>query len=153
VAALDFGTKRIGVAISDESKIFAFPYSTITLLQPNRSANSLKDLSSKLDELCMTENVRMFVVGYPMNPISESLLKQGTDDAKTPLGDRIIWTLRNLPQGKCDLYFCMWDESYSTLGARTIANRTSGRRSVFLKHKDSMAAARILQDFLDTLRD
>lgn len=43
----------------------------------------------------------------------------------------------------------MWDESYSTSDARVALKQSSYRRSIFLKHKDSVAASIILKTFLD----
>tara|TARA_Y100000385_G_scaffold139127_1_gene144553 strand:+ start:655 stop:1074 length:420 start_codon:yes stop_codon:yes gene_type:complete len=55
VIALDFGMKRTGVAISDDSKTFAFPHSTI---ETSNIINSIESIVKK-------EPIELFVIGYP----------------------------------------------------------------------------------------
>ena len=55
VIALDFGIKRTGVAISDDSKTFAFPHSTI---ETNDIINSIETIAKK-------DPIELFVIGYP----------------------------------------------------------------------------------------
>jgi putative holliday junction resolvase len=146
IGGLDFGTKSIGVATTDEMRMSSFPYGTIEVKRPPKSQESLTDLSRKLCEFSCREDVSHFVVGFP--------LMKGTDRKLTPLCDHILWSLSNLPRinelksVEC-LTFCFWDEAYSTSEARRVIKSTSARRSVVLKHKDSVAAAIILQSFLE----
>ena len=48
-----------------------------------------------------------------------------------------------------EMYFTLWDEHNSTMESRRHVARTTNKRSVFMKHKDSMAAAVILQKMME----
>jgi putative holliday junction resolvase len=146
IGGLDFGTKSIGLATTDEMRMSSFPYGTIAVKLPRTSHESLADLSRKLCEFSCKEDVSHFVVGFP--------LMKGAERKLTPLCDHILWSLTNLPRvdelkSVGSLTFCFWDEAYSTSEARRVIKSTSARRSVVLKHKDSVAAAIILQSFID----
>ena len=164
--ALDFGTKTVGVACCDETRIAVTPLGNIAVRQPYRSAESLRQLKAQLQALGRTRGLRHFVVGFPLT----------LDGDLSPLCHRIVWTLQHLPStdvdalsGKFDsgnstgrgssgetsesgtdvLTFCLWDEAFTTAQARRAIKATSTKRRVLLKHKDSVAAGNILRSFLD----
>ena len=55
VIALDFGIKRTGIAISDDSKIFAFPLSTV----------ETSDIIDSIETIVKKDPIELFVIGYP----------------------------------------------------------------------------------------
>jgi len=56
ILGIDYGTKRIGLAVTDPLKIFASPLTTV----------SPKEFDSFLAEYLRTEEVDEFVIGYPV---------------------------------------------------------------------------------------
>lgn len=58
LGCLDFGTKCIGTAATDETKQFTFPVGMIPVKQPPKSPESLLDLHRQLQEYSKKENVR-----------------------------------------------------------------------------------------------
>lgn len=60
VAGIDYGTVRIGVAVSDPDRIFASPYETYTRKSPARDAEYFKRLADE-------ERITHFVVGLPLH--------------------------------------------------------------------------------------
>ena len=66
ILAIDYGTKRIGLAVTDPMQIFASPLKTV----------STKDFDSFITDYLKTEEVDDFVIGYPVqmnNQPSESV--------------------------------------------------------------------------------
>jgi hypothetical protein len=61
LAALDFGTKNIGIAISDETKQLAFPSGTFRVKQPCKARESLIDLHRQLQAFSVKEKIRYLV--------------------------------------------------------------------------------------------
>ena len=140
LGALDFGMKNIGVAICDEIKISITPYGNLVLRQPYQSLESLSQLKMQLNEISRTQGVRYFVAGFPLT----------IDRNLSPLCNRIVWILQNLPpnEDNNELTFCLWDESFTTSQARRSIKSTSMKRKVMMKHKDAVAAGHILRSFL-----
>jgi hypothetical protein len=58
IGCLDFGTKCIGTAATDETKQFTFPVGMIPVKQPPKTAESLVDLHRQLQEFSKKENIR-----------------------------------------------------------------------------------------------
>ncbi|MDR0611183.1 MAG: Holliday junction resolvase RuvX [Planctomycetaceae bacterium] len=60
VAGIDFGTVRIGIALSDPDRILASPYETLIRQSPNRDAEYFRQFVEK-------ERVVQFVLGIPLH--------------------------------------------------------------------------------------
>lgn len=60
VAAIDYGTVRIGVAVSDALRMLASPFETYTRSRPDDDARHFKHLASE-------ESIVLFVVGLPVH--------------------------------------------------------------------------------------
>ena len=56
ILGIDFGTRRIGVAVSNEDHTLAFPYSVV---------DALKDPVSEIRAICEKENISRIVIGIP----------------------------------------------------------------------------------------
>ncbi len=67
IIGIDYGTKRIGLAVTDPMKIFASPLTTI----------STKDFDTFIETYLMSEDVEAFVIGYPvqMNNLPSETVK------------------------------------------------------------------------------
>lgn len=65
ILGIDFGIKRIGLAISDERERIAFPYKTIQNIKE-------KDAIKEIGEIIVKENVGKIIAGEPLNLKGES---------------------------------------------------------------------------------
>jgi putative Holliday junction resolvase len=131
---LDLGTKTIGVAVSDPSLSIASPLLTIARTKFKADAAALIDLAK-------TNGVAGLVIGLPKN----------LDGSEGPRAQSTRAFVRNLAQ-LTSLPTIFWDERLSTAAAeRTLiaADASRRRRAEVI---DKMAAAYILQGFLDRLR-
>lgn len=133
ILALDLGSKRIGVAVSDELKIISRALTTIE--RASRFANL-----ARIRELVKEHAVQELVVGLPKN----------MDGSIGPQGKKAIseaeWLKKEL-----DLPVNLWDERLSTLEAeRTLLQADLSRRKR-KKVRDKLAAQIILQGYLDKI--
>ena len=135
IMGIDYGQKRIGIAISDELKIFAKPLLTII-------NDKDEDVTKQIEELVKRESIAKIVVGLPLHP-------DGNPSEQTKIVERFILRLRqhiNTP-------IFTFDERYSSTDAHEILKRNhlSIRKS---KEKvDQIAAAIILQNYLNTVEE
>jgi putative Holliday junction resolvase len=133
ILAIDYGTKRVGLALSDPMKILASPFDTI---------ENNKLLTAKILKLIKEKNVEKIVIGYPTNG----------DGSKTVLSDIIINFAAELSDKSgvsCELV----DERFSSSVAsdrilQTVVKKSKRRDKSLV---DKYAAAVILEDYLKTI--
>lgn len=132
--ALDVGERRIGVAVSDELGLLA---RGVTTIQRTSAAQALDALAAQVDQWRPTT----IVVGLPRN----------MDGSLGPQAERVMRFARDLA-GRVGLPVLFWDERLSSVSAEEILRRQGiGTRD----HKariDAVAAAVILQEYLDAQR-
>ncbi len=131
--ALDIGSKRTGVAFSDERGIIASPYDVI-------QATQKKDWLNKIKSVIDDENPARILVGVPLNQDGE----EGTD-AKTIL--EYIALLRE----NTSLPVIEWDERFTTVQAERTLIAADVSRKNRKQVIDKLAAAILLQSYLDSL--
>lgn len=134
IMGLDLGTKRIGVAVSDESRITAQPVGVI-----NR-VSAEKDLAG-LTELIERFEVSVIVVGLPVN-------MNGTMGDKSQAAMRF----RDRLAEKTGLQVDVWDERLSTAAVNRVLIDGDISRAKRKGVVDKLAASYILQGYLDSLR-
>ena len=130
---LDLGTKTIGLALSDAARTIATPLETIRRKKFGVDATALLDI-------CRNHDVCGLVIGLPLN----------MDGSEGPRVQSTRAFARNLTS-LTDVPMTAWDERLSTAAVtRTLieADRSRARRAELV---DKMAAAYILQGFLDRL--
>jgi putative holliday junction resolvase len=130
---LDLGTKTIGLALSDLGRSIASPMETIRRKKFTLDAQLLLDI-------CAKQDVGGMVLGLPLN----------MDGSEGPRVQATRAFARNLAP-KTDLPITYWDERLSTAAVtRTLleADTSRARRAEVV---DKMAAAYILQGFLDRI--
>jgi putative Holliday junction resolvase len=135
VLGIDAGERRVGVALSDELWLLARPVAVY-----DRRGTGLAPVLDALAALARSEGVTQVVVGLPLNADGSEgrQAKRARDFART--AERVV----GLPA-------TMWDERLSTQEAESIV-RAQGRATRRARHTgeiDAIAAAVILQDFLD----
>jgi len=127
---IDFGTKRVGLALSDRSNIIASPYRTLNYV-------SEKDLIAQLETIISKNDIEILVLGLPIN-------MKGEDTAQTMKVrnfKEILSTLR--------IPIVYEDErlsSVSAINSLMLQNVKTGHNKPEI---DKTAAAIILQQYLD----
>ena len=133
---LDLGTKTLGVAVSDELGWTAQGLETIAI-DEERGDYGLKRLRAIIDEY----GVDTIVVGWPKN-------MNGTLGPRAEASERFAAKLRE----EFSLPVVLWDERLSTMAAERMLIAADVSRKKRRKVIDKMAAAVILQSYLDSKR-
>lgn len=131
---LDFGTKTVGVAISDELGITAQPIETITRKANTKLRRTLARIEQLVDEYSVTE----IVLGYPKNMDNS----EGTRVEQTKQFGQMVEKRVNLP-------VIFWDERLTTVESERILIEANIRRENRKAYIDQMAAVLILQSYMD----
>jgi putative holliday junction resolvase len=127
------GNRRIGIAVSDELGLTAQPVMTL-----ERKRNPREDLRS-IARLARKYGVAGIVVGNPKRLSGE----ESTQTAKAQAFAAELGTLTGLP-------IHLWDERLTTHEAHRILYEAGHERQEHRKIVDQVAAAMILQEFLDS---
>jgi putative holliday junction resolvase len=133
---LDVGSKRIGVAVSDELGLLAQPVMTL-----NRKRNPREDMRS-LARTCRKHGCVGIVVGNPLHMSGES----SAQAEKIQVFARELAELAQLP-------LHLWDERLTSRAAHEILYAAGKSREEHKPLVDQVAATLILQSFLDAQRD
>jgi len=145
ILAIDYGKKRLGLALSDEFGVTSCPYATWTRI------NRRRDLA-RLRELVRQHGVRRIVVGLPLHLDGTS--SEMSEDAKS-FAARVEKAL-GLPVEMMDERLSSWEanETLSNLNSNKRARRASSGRTQTGRRTplDEVAAAIILRDYLDKAR-
>ena len=130
---VDPGKKRVGIAICDENKIIATPYTTII-------KNSFSDFLTQINEIISDNDIKGIIIGNPINMDgSPSHSSQSAKDLSINLSKNI-----SIP-------ITMWDERLSSRGAFNLSNELDINTSKKISKLDENSAAFILQGALDFL--
>ncbi len=129
---LDIGDRRVGVACGDSDVRIATPVEVITRGTIEQDARALAQLARAYD-------AAQLVVGLPRN-------MDGTQGAQA---DAVIAYAEKIAQA-LSLPLTFWDERLSTVEATRRTHETGARGKKSRRRLDAMAAAVILQDFLDS---
>ncbi len=133
ILALDHGTRRIGVAVSDELKMLAHPVEYIP-------AEPFASFLTRLKELLMEKEVEMVLVGMPRNmngSYGPAALK--VQEFVAALNTAVTVPIKT------------WDERLTSVQANRFLAEGKVRRDDRRKKVDQMAAAILLQSYLDSL--
>ena len=133
---LDVGSKRIGVAVSDELGLTAQPVLTI-----ERKRNQRDDLRS-IARLCRRFGVAGVVVGNPLK----------LDGAPSSMTAKVQTLARELGE-LTGLPIQLWDERLTTHEAHQLLYDSGHERQSHVRVVDQVAATMILQSFLEQGRD
>ena len=137
---LDVGSRRIGVAVTDELGLTAQPVLTLER-RGSGPANRREDLRS-LARLCRRFSVAAIVVGNPLHLSGESSPRA----VKTQAFAAELGELTGLP-------IHLWDERLTTHEAHEILYQAGHDRQEHRKVVDQVAATLILQSFIDAQRN
>lgn len=132
VLALDVGEKRIGVAISDLSQTLA------RSLQVIQRSSRQEDFAA-VARLTEEYEIEKVVVGYPRS-------LDGMAGAQAERVERYAADLADV----LTVPVVLWDERFSTVNAERLMRETGWRGGKKRERVDAVAAAVILQDYLDS---
>ncbi len=132
---LDYGTKTVGVAISDGLGLTAQGIETIE----RKEENKLRRTLARIEALIAQYQVEKIVLGFP---------KHMNND----IGERAEKSLefREMLQRRTGLEVIMWDERLTTVEAERVLIESNVRRENRKKYIDKIAAVFILQGYLDS---
>ena len=130
---IDPGRKRVGIAISDENKIIATPYTTII---KNKYSDFIKEIIKVVEE----NQIKGIIIGNPMNMDgTESQSSQSAKDLAINLSKDVTENVT------------LWDERLSSQGAFNLSNDLASNTSKKVSKLDENSAQFILQGALDYL--
>jgi putative holliday junction resolvase len=129
--ALDLGARRIGAALSDPSGTVATPLVTF-------EHRSLSQDVRRVAEMCAAHAIAGIVVGWPRN-------MDGSRGSAARRAEKFAQELRRALRLPVDL----WDERLSTIAAERALIEVEVRRAARRGLRDRVAAAIILQSYLD----
>ena len=136
ILGLDYGTKTVGVAVSDELLITAQGVEIITRKAPTK----LRQTLARIEEIIAQYQVETIVLGYPKN-------MNNTE------GERCERTneFKEMLERRTGLPVVLWDERLTTVAADNSMMEMGIRREDRKKYVDEIAAMFILQGYLDHL--
>lgn len=132
ILAIDPGTRRCGIAITDTDQTMAFP-------RPALAAD--ESLMGKIAQLVEDEAVGLIVIGRPIS-------LAGNDTQSTEHADELYRAVRDRVHNATVI---QWDERLTTLEAQRSLTSAGMREKNQRSHVDSAAAVVMLQHYLDGL--
>ena len=136
ILGLDYGSKTVGVAVSDP---LGFTAQGVEIIR-RKSENKMRQTLARIEELIAQYQVEEIVLGLPKN-------------MNNTLGDRAEKSLelKETLERRTGLPVVMWDERLTTVSANRVLMETGVRRENRKDHVDEIAAVFILQGYLDYL--
>ena len=136
ILGLDYGSKTVGVAVSDPLGLTAQSVETIWRKQENK----LRQTLARIEELAAEYQAEKIVLGLPKN-------------MNNTIGERAEKTLefREMLERRTGLPVVMWDERLTTVEAERTLMEASVLRENRKQYLDQLAAVFILQGYLDSL--
>lgn len=134
IMGLDFGSKTVGVAVSDELLVTAQGVEIIC----RQEANKLRRTLARIEELIVEYEVEEIVLGLPKN-------MNATEGERAELTREFQEKLER----RTGLPVTLWDERLTTVAADRAMMEAGIRRENRKDYVDKIAAALILQGYLD----
>jgi putative Holliday junction resolvase len=127
--AIDYGEKHVGLAICDAAETIASPLTVI---------HAQADLLQRIEDIVKAENVEAIVVGLPLN----------MDDTEGPQA-KLVFKFAEQLEEHLDIPIHFQDERLSSFSAEQKLAPAKFTRGKKTRRLDAIAAAAILQDFLE----
>ena len=131
IIAIDYGLKRIGVAISDESRVLAFGLDTV----------SVSEIILFLTQIVNKEHIDVFVIGKPLQK----------DNTQSEIENEILRFIKKLKLIFPQIVIQRYDERFTSLIAKKtiIESGINKKKRADKKLVDKISATLILQSFLE----
>ena len=136
IMGLDYGTKTVGVAVSDPFGLTAQAIETIG----RKEENKLRRTCARIEELIEEYGVDKIVLGFPKH--MNKYIGGGAEKSLE---------FKDMLHRRTGLEIIMWDERLTTVEAERTLIESNVRRENRKKHIDQIAAVFILQGYLDYL--
>ncbi len=137
ILGLDYGSKTVGVAVCDPLGITAQTVETIVRKEENKMRKTL----ARIEELIRQYEIERVVLGYPKN-MNNTIGERGKKSEE----------LKEAIERRTGLPVILWDERLTTVAAERVLIESGVRREHRKESVDQIAAAMILQGYLDSLR-
>ncbi len=136
IMGLDFGSRTVGVAVSDPLFLTAQGIEIIRRKSPNK----LRQTLARIDELRIEYEIEKIVLGFPKN-------------MNNTLGERCEKTLefKEMLEKRTGIEVVLWDERLTTVEADRTMMEAGIRREDRKQYVDKLAAVFILQGYLEYL--
>ena len=134
IMGLDYGSKTVGVAVSDALQITAQGLEIVRRKQESK----LRQTLARIEELIVEYEVEKIVLGFPKN----------MNDTVGERGEKSL-EFKEMLERRTGLPVVMWDERLTTVSADKAMMEAGIRRENRKEYVDSIAAALILQGYLD----
>lgn len=135
---LDYGSRTVGVALSDELLITAQAKEIIR----RKEENKLRRTLARIEELITTYGVEKIVLGLPVNM-----------DMTPSERSQLCLEFKDRIERRTDVPVVMWDERLTTVAADEIMNELGIKGRERKEYVDMIAAQVILQDYLDNRKE
>ena len=132
ILALDYGDKRIGVAVSDPLGIIAQALETITVSNKRKSFE-------RIQEIIREKNAVKIIVGMPFN-------MNGTKGERAEVTERFISELQRV----VSIEIIPWDERLTSVQAKRIMVFRGQKTGTNKAKVDKLAAALLLENYLES---
>ncbi len=129
--AVDPGTKRLGIAVSDPTGTISTPLTVIKHISREKDAIRIAELASQ-------NNAGLIIVGLPLDD-------EGNNGPQARKALRLAEVLRTVTSIPVET----WDESGSTIEAQHIRINMHAKKKKIKRYLDDLAAAIILQSYLE----
>ena len=131
IIAIDYGLKRIGVAISDESRVLAFGLDTV----------SVSEIIPFLTQIVNKEHIDVFVIGKPLQK----------DNSQSEIENEILRFIKKLKLIFPQIVIERYDERFTSLIAKKtiVESGINKKKRADKKLVDKISATLILQSFLE----
>ena len=129
IMALDYGSKTVGVAVSDKLGLTALPLETIK----REKENKLRKTLARIEEIIKEKSISLIVLGKPLN-MDDS---EGERVEKSLAFKEVLWQ----------------DERLSSVEAEEILADSGIKKEDIKRYIDSVAASVILREFMNTNKE
>ena len=136
IMGLDYGSKTVGVAISDPLGLTAQGIEIIR----RTSENKLRRTLARIEELVREYEVTTIVLGFPKN-MNNTVGERGEKSLE----------FKEILERRTGIPVIMWDERLTTVSANRTLMESGVRREDRKEYVDMIAAVYILQGYLDSL--
>ena len=138
IMGLDYGSKTVGVAISDELLLTAQGKEIIR----RKEENKLRKTLARIEELIQEYKVEKIVLGLPLNM-----------DQTPSERSQLCLEFKEKIERRTGIPVIMWDERLTTVEADEIMDEAGIKGRMRKEYVDMIAAQIILQDYLDNTKD
>ncbi|MEE3496470.1 MAG: Holliday junction resolvase RuvX [Butyrivibrio sp.] len=138
IMGLDYGSRTVGVALSDELLLTAQGKEIIR----RKEENKLRRTLARIEELITTYGVEKIVLGLPVNM-----------DMTPSERSQLCLEFKDRIERRTEIPVIMWDERLTTVAADEIMDELGIKGRERKEYVDMIAAQVILQDYLDNRKE